>query len=171
MGLSKEHYASVKTRIKGHGRFCESVAEQPLFRGFSGMQKHPAEGLDDSKVPEWLKVYVVELDRKLDQLLGMQSKENLKDDFPIDLEVIEISGNGIIFKTETDIKRNRIMETVIEIEQIPMRLAGAKGPIKSGKAKDTWVMKFENIREHDLESIIQFVFSEQREHIRAEKLI
>ncbi len=170
MGLSKEHYASVKTRIKGHGRFCESVADQPLFRGFSGMHKHPAEDLDDSKVPEWLKVYVIELDRKLDQLLGMQSKENLKDDFPIDLEIIEISGNGMIFKTKTEINARKIMEAVIEIEQIPLRLAGAKGTIKPGRKENTWVLRFENIREHDLESIIQFVFSEQREHIRSEKL-
>ncbi len=63
-----------------------------------------------------------------------------------------------------------IMEIVAEIEQIPLRLAGAKGRVKAGKKDNYWVMKFEKIREHDLESIIQFVFSEQREIIRTKKL-
>ncbi|WP_027722641.1 hypothetical protein [Maridesulfovibrio zosterae] len=170
MERSKEHYASVHTRIKGHGRFCKAINDQPLFRGFSGMHKHPADDLDDSKVPEWLKVYMIELDRKLDQLLGLQSKSSLTDDFPINLEILEISGNGMVFKTETRIDCPCIMESVMEIEQIPLRLAGAKGTVKPGKKEGTWVMKFENIRENDLESIIQFVFSEQRERIRADKL-
>ncbi|WP_432736213.1 hypothetical protein [Maridesulfovibrio sp. FT414] len=165
-----EHYASVKTRIKGHSRICRSAGEEPMFRGFSGLKKHPSEDLDDSKVPEWLKVYVIEIDRKLDQLLGMQSKKDLTADFPVQLEIVEISGNGMLFKTDTEIQLPCCMEAVIEIEQIPLRLAGALGPIQPGSPSNTWTMKFETIREHDLESIIQFVFSEQRGQIRAVKL-
>lgn len=165
-----KHYASVKTRIKGHGRLCESPAEEPMFRGFSGLHKHPAEDLDDSKVPEWLKVYVIELDRKLDQLLGIQSKKDLKTDFPIDIEIIEISGNGMTFRTDVPLTHPCIMESVLEIEQIPLRLAGALGTVREDRPPNTWAMKFDKIREHDLETIIQFVFREQREQIRTEKL-
>ncbi|WP_320169671.1 hypothetical protein [Maridesulfovibrio sp.] len=167
---STEHYASVKTRIKGHGRICASTEEEPVFRGFSGSKKHPADDLDDSKVPEWLKVYVTELDRKLDQLLGMQSRKDLLTDFPESLEVMEISGNGMLFRTENPISLPCVMEAVLEIERIPLRLAGAVGTIHKGPDQSSWIMKFEKIREHDLEAIIQFVFSEQRERIRAEKL-
>lgn len=169
MDRNTPHYASVKTRIKGHGRLSSSLESQPVYRGFTGMKKHPAEDLDDSKVPEWLKVYVTELDRKLDHLLGMQNKKDLKLDFPFDLEIIEISGNGMVFRSES-VTTPGIMEIVAEIEQIPLRLAGAKGHVKAGKKAHNWLMEFEKIREHDLESIIQFVFSEQREMIRAEKL-
>ena len=169
MDRDTPHYASVKTRIKGHGRIAASLDSQPVYRGFTGMKKHPAEDLDDSKVPEWLRVYVTELDRKLDQLLGMQSKKDLTQDFPLDLEIINISGNGMTFRS-TSVTAPCIMEIVAEIEQIPLRLAGAKGRVKAGKKDNYWVMKFEKIREHDLESIIQFVFSEQREIIRTEKL-
>jgi hypothetical protein len=163
------HYASVNTRIKGHGRISRSLNHQPLFRGFSGTKKHPAQDLDDSKVPEWLKVYVIELDRKLDQLLGIQSKQDLTSDFPIDLEILRISGNGMTFRSQS-VTAPCLMEVVMEIEQIPVRLAGAKGNVKAGPKNGLWVMDFEKIREHDLESIIQFVFSEQREKIRTEKL-
>ncbi|WP_321403543.1 hypothetical protein [Maridesulfovibrio sp.] len=169
MDRNTPHYASVKTRIKGYGRLSGSLDSQPVFRGFTGMKKHPAEDLDDSKVPEWLKVYVTELDRKLDQLLGIQSKKDLKQDFPINLEIMKISGNGMTFRSEDNI-RPGIMEVVMEIQQIPLRLAGAKGNVKAAKKAGYWVMTFEKIREHDLESIIQFVFSEQRELIRTEKL-
>ncbi|WP_419779672.1 hypothetical protein [Maridesulfovibrio sp.] len=169
MDRDAPHYASVKTRIKGHGRLSSSLESQPVYRGFIGMKKHPAEDLDDSKVPEWLKVYVMELDRKLDQLLGMQSQKDLKQDFPIDLEILKISGNGMIFRSE-GITAEGILEVVVEIEQIPLRLAGAKGNVKAGKKENIWQMEFEKIREHDLESIIQFVFSEQREIIRTQKL-
>jgi len=169
MDSNRENYASVSTRIKGYGRYCESVSEQPLFRGLGSMQAHPAHDLDDSKVPEWLKVYVTELDRKLDQLLGMQSKKDLKEDFPLNLEIIKISGNGMTFRSD-DIKKPGIIESVIEIEQIPLRLAGAIGQLQAGKSDQIWTMTFDNIRENDFESIIQFVFSEQRELIRTEKL-
>ncbi len=165
-----EHYASVKTRIKGHARLCKSAKEEPVFRGYCGHTKHPADDLDDSKVPEWLKVYMLELDRKLDQLLGMQSKKDLMLDFPADLEIIEISGNGMTFRTDYEIRCPCFLEAVIEIEQIPLRLAGALGNVKPGNEENTLIMEFERIREHDLESIIQFVFSEQREQIRAVRL-
>ncbi|WP_320008212.1 hypothetical protein [Maridesulfovibrio sp.] len=169
MDRDAPHYASVATRIKGHGRISSSLESQPVYRGFSGMKKHPAEDLDDSRVPEWLKVYVIELDRKLDQLLGMQSKQNLDQDFPINLEILEISGNGMTFRSE-EITADCILEAVVEIDQIPLRLAGAKGNVKTAAGKNIWKMDFEKIREHDLESIIQFVFSEQREIIRTRKL-
>lgn len=169
MDRNTPHYASVKTRIKGHGRISSSLESQPVYRGFTGMKKHPAEDLDDSKVPEWLRVYVTELDRKLDQLLGIQSKKDLKEDFPFDLEIIKISGNGMTFRSET-VTAPFLMEVVVEIEQIPLRLAGAKGHVEAGEGNNIWTMKFEKLREHDLESIIQFVFSEQREIIRTEKL-
>ncbi|HAS89047.1 MAG TPA: hypothetical protein DCS48_07045 [Desulfovibrio sp.] len=169
MDRNTPHYASVKTRIKGHGRISSSLESQPVYRGFTGMKKHPAADLDDSKVPEWLRVYVTELDRKLDQLLGIQNKKDLKQDFPFDLEIIKISGNGMTFRSET-VTAPGLMEVVVEIEQIPLRLAGAKGHVEAGEGKNIWTIKFEKIREHDLESIIQFVFSEQREIIRTEKL-
>lgn len=165
-----EHFASVKTRIKGHGRFCSSAEEEPLFRGSGGHKSHPAEDLDDSRVPEWLKVYVTELDRKLDQLLGVQSKKDLILDFPITLEIIELSGNRMTFRTGNEIEEPCFMEAVLEIEQVPLKLVGALGKIRPGPEQSIWVMDFTKIREHDLESIIQFVFSEQREQIRAVRL-
>ncbi len=164
------HYSSVETRIKGYGRIANSLSNPPLFRGIGNGRKHPAENLDDSKVPEWLKVYLIEIDRKLDQLLGKQSIKDLSQDFPIDIEVFEISGNGIIFKTETPLKSKAIMEVVLVLDQVPLRMASTKGTIQAGKTSDTWIMKFINIKEHDLEAIIKFVFSEQREHIRTDKI-
>ncbi|WP_291327596.1 hypothetical protein [Desulfovibrio sp. UCD-KL4C] len=164
------HYSSVKTRIKGYGRIANSFSNPPLFRGIGSGQKHPAENLDDSKVPEWLKVYLIEIDRKLDQLLGIQSIKDLSQDFPVDIEVLEISGNGIVFRTETSLRSEVIMEVVLVLGQVPLRMASTKGTINTGKMSNTWVMEFINIKEHDLEAIIQFVFSEQRERIRTDKI-
>ncbi|WP_031484075.1 PilZ domain-containing protein [Maridesulfovibrio frigidus] len=164
------HHTSVKTRIKGYGRIASSLTTEPLFRGSVGGKKHPAEDLDDSKVPEWLKVYVIELDRKLDQLLGIQSIQDLSKDFPIDMEIIEISGNRIIFRSDFSIKPKNIMEIVLVLNQVPLRMAGAKGLVETGTDSKTWVMDFSYIKEHDLESIIKFVFSEQRELIRTHKI-
>ncbi|OEU67525.1 MAG: hypothetical protein BA863_04585 [Desulfovibrio sp. S3730MH75] len=164
------HYKSVKTRIKGYGRLAASLTTQPLFRGSIGGKKHPAEDLDDSKVPEWLKVYVIELDRKLDQLLGIQSIQDLSKDFPIDLEVIKISGNGITFRSDSSLEPKTIMEIVLVLNQVPLRMTGAKGIVEAGKDSKTWMMEFGYIKEHDLELIIKFVFSEQRELIRTDKI-
>ncbi|SDL20986.1 hypothetical protein SAMN05660337_2471 [Maridesulfovibrio ferrireducens] len=164
------NYSSIKTRIKGYGRISASLSNQPLFRGFGGGKKHPAEDLDDSKVPEWLRVYLIEIDRKLDQLLGVQSVKDISQDFPIDIEVLEISGNGITFRTDSKLKPKCVMEVVLVLDKFPLRMVSTKGIAEAGQNADTWSMKFKNIKEHDLEAIIKFVFSEQRERIRTDKI-
>lgn len=172
MNPEKQQYSKVKTRIEGMARIASSVHTPLLFRNSEALnQRHPASDLDECKIPECLKVYLTELDRKLDMLLQLQSMKQFEDSYPIKLEIREISGEGITFETKSDISENTVLEAVLVLEQLPLKMSGAKGMVMPAASEGLWHLSFENIREHDLEAIIQFVFSEQRELIRSHKLL
>lgn len=171
MKIEKQHYSKVKTRIEGMARIASSVLSPLLFRNSEAFnQVHASTEITDSKIPEDLKSSLSEINRKLDLLLQLHSIKKLEDSYPIKLEIKEISGEGIRFKPNSDISENEILEVVLILEQVPLKLAGAKGIATKTKSDNIWFLNFKNIRENDQESIIQFVFSEQRELIRSNKL-
>jgi hypothetical protein len=164
----KQQYSKVKTRIEGMARIAESVHSPLLFRNSEsiGQDKLP-EKLEESKIPDGLKLFLTEMDRKLNILLQLHSIKKLEDSYPVKIDIREISGEGIDFIPDRPIAENQILEVILILEQMPIKTAGAKGFAQ--KKGDIWHLDFNNIRENDQELIIQFVFSEQRELIRAQK--
>jgi len=124
-----------------------------------------------SKLPEDLTKFLAEMDRKLDRILGILSKDHLRSDFPLDFEVMELSAAGIKFRTKETIDINTPFEIVMLLSHVPLRMAGCKGRI-IGIEDDTKLYRFEFIdtRGSDMEAIVQFVFQQQREQIRNSKL-
>jgi len=97
----------------------------------------------------------------------------LQEDFPIRAEVIEISGAGLKFVSKEKFEQEQALEMAIILSQFPLRIAGVVGVIlrvEHLRNLPVYVVKFTNIREHDRESIVQFVFQEQREQIRERKV-
>lgn len=168
MPKEQQHYSKVNTRIEGMARIAESVHSPLLFRSSEASSQDLSIDFEDSKVPDGLKKILSEMDRKLNFLLQLQSMKKLEDSYPIKIDVREISGEGVSFITNNEFRENDALEIVLILEQIPLKVAGAKGIAK--KSGNLWHLSFDNIRENDQESIIQFVFSEQRELIRSQKL-
>lgn len=124
-----------------------------------------------SKLPEELINFLSEMDRKLDRLIGLLSHDHVKNDFPIELEVTEISGAGIKIRTPEEFRSNQPLEVILFLSQAPLRMAGCKGRILD-RESDTGLYRFEfvDLRGSDMEAIVQFVFKEQREQIRNSKM-
>ncbi|MBN2140100.1 MAG: PilZ domain-containing protein [Desulfovibrionaceae bacterium] len=161
-------FSRIAARLKGYARPIASDDEPFVFQA-SVPQDTPDREKDirSANIPEALADFLLDIDRKLDMLLSVQSQGNLRSDFPLSLQVMEISGAGIKFDTKAKVSEGDWLEMVLVLNQFPLRLSGAKGRV-AGKDKHSglWRFEFTVIRESDLEAVIQFVFQEQRQQIR-----
>lgn len=172
MSEEKRNFSRVPIRLKGYARVMRSIDSPPIFTG-DAVQEQPqrCDTFRNSKLPEDITSFLSDMDRKLDLILGMLSQDNLRSDFPIDIEIMEMSAAGVKFRTNEPINVDKPMEIVILLSNVPLRMAGSKGRIV-GFEDDTELYRFEfvNTRGSDMEAMVQFVFQQQREQIRNSKL-
>lgn len=172
MSEEKRTFSRVPVRLKGYARIMQSLDSPQLFTGdVVGEESNRDALFRNSKLPDDLTNFLAGMDRKLDRILGLLSKENLRTDFPLDIEIRELSAAGIKFRTKEKLRISAPLEIVIVLSQVPMRMAGCKGRLH-GIEDDTELYRFEfvDVRENDLEAIVQFVFQQQREQIRNSKM-
>lgn len=172
MSEEKRTFSRVPIRLKGHARIMKSIDSPPKFTGDAvGDGSSTCSLFRNSKLPDELTTFLTEMDRKLDRILGLLSREDLQNDFPIAIEVMELSAAGVKFRSSQTIEVNESLEIVIMLSQVPLRLAGSKGRIL-GVEKDSGLYRFEFVdtRGSDMEAIVQFVFQQQREQIRNSKM-
>lgn len=173
MNEEKRTFHRIATRIKGYARIMPSEEEQPLFREapVSGPGAAGFEARDPS-VPESLYALLATINAKLDMILSVQGRDLLTADFPLTLDVTEISGAGVRFAARDGLAVGDTIEVVLVLCQFPLRLAGAVGQVLRAEAaggENAMALDFTRIRERDLESIVQFVFQSQRDTIRVNR--
>ncbi len=168
MSEEKRSFSRVEARVKTYARRVDSLESPQLFRGCAIGEFSSREGFAaTSKLPDDLANFLMEMDRKMDRILGLLSQDQLRDDFPLNLDVMEISAAGVRFRTDDPLKVDDCLEAVFVLNRVPLKMAGAKGRIV-GLDAETNLFRFEfvNIRDTDKEAIVQFVFQQQREQIR-----
>jgi hypothetical protein len=169
----KRSYMRIPTRLRGHLRLLPSGEEMPLYRESPPMGSTVC-SVDprDTGMSEPLAAMLCTINSKLDMLLSMQNRDLLEADFPVPMDIIEISGAGVRFSTPEALILEQPVEAVILLSRFPMRLAGAIGRIIRCDDVDgtmVYALDFTRIRERDLESIVQFVFQSQRDDLRGKK--
>ena len=175
MTAQQRTYSRISTRLKAYIRKLSSPDSKPLFTGCLAGELEPSmlKSLQSVHIPRDLVTFLHNMDRKLDMILSLLRQDSLQEDFPIRAEVIEISGAGLKFVSKEKFKQEQALEMAIILSQFPLRIAGVVGVIlrvEHLRKLPVYVVKFTNIREHDRESIVQFVFQEQREQIRERKV-
>lgn len=172
MNEEKRNFSRVPTRLKGYARTMRSIDSSPVFSGGTASEApRTCDAFRSSKLPDDLVNFLSEMDRKLDQVLGLLSQNTLRNDFPIDIEIMELSAAGVKFRSQSSFDENAPLEIVILLNHIPLRMAGSKGRIL-GRDEETGLyrLEFVDTRESDMEAMVQFVFKEQREQIRNSKM-
>lgn len=173
--MSKEQrtFSRVETHIKAHARPVSSPEAMPTFNDCQACAAgFDHERLKKSNLPDAMVEFLISLDNKLDMLISLGSSERLSSDYPLRLDVVEISGAGLIFVSEDSFAEGDLLELVLVLNAFPLRFSGAVGRVvRVDERSDPtrYVLDFTKIREQDLESVIQFVFSEQRSMIREKK--
>ena len=131
----QEKYASVPTRILGFARITASLDDEIRFTTVAPLTP-PIAGLKNAKLPNSLIQFLLGLDKKLDMLLAHQYVEQLKNEYPLQLDIRKISGDTISFASIPEIPDNTALEVVMMLRQMPLQLAAAKGTaqkIQKGK--------------------------------------
>lgn len=170
--MEKRSFSRVQTRITALARRCDSLDDPLLFKSGPPAGGHDwlAEAAKSGTVHQALIDFLESMDRKLDLLLATLNRERLEKDFPLHLDVREISGAGLRFLARDDIKDNDILEVVMFLGQNPPRMAGAKGKVQAARTlAGTFGFEFVKIRQSDQDAVVQFVFQEEREQIRDSK--
>jgi hypothetical protein len=169
----KRTFMRIPTRLRGHLRLMAGIEEIPLFRETSPLSaiSCPAEARD-AGMSESLFTMLCALNDKLDMLLSMHSRDQLENDFPVPMDIVEISGAGVRFASPEPLSLDQPVEAVIVLSRFPLRMAGAVGRIIREDSQEdgiVYALDFTRIRERDLESIVQFVFQSQRDDLRGKK--
>lgn len=167
MEQEQRTYSRVAARLKGLACRAESADTPPRFRT-APRRDGSAPPMITAGLPEGLMDFLLEMDAKLDQILVGQRQDQLRQDYPLDLDIQEISGAGVRFSCAEPLAEDQVLELVMVLNQYPLRLAAAVGRVR-GEEGGLRRFEFTFIREHDLEAIVQFVFQEQREEIRNRK--
>lgn len=172
MSEEKRSFSRIPVRLKAQARIMHSIESPQLFTGDAVDFATVRDSLfDKTNLPEEVVNFLIEMDRKLDRVIGLLSQDQVKSDFSIDIEVTEISGAGIKFRSTEQFDPDQPLEVIIHLSQAPLRMAGSKGRILD-REPDTGIYRFEfvDMRGSDMEAIVQFVFKEQREQIRNSKM-
>jgi len=172
MSDEKRTFSRVPVRLKGYARIMRDIGSPPMFTPDGAGDAASSDNLfRGGKLPEEITNFLLEMNRKLDRILGVLSQKSLRDDFPLDLEVLELSAAGIKFRSPTAFAMKTPLEVVLILGQVPLRMAGSKGRVR-GLEEDTGLYRFEFIDTmgSSMETIVQFVFQQQREHIRKSKM-
>lgn len=172
MSEEKRTFSRVPIRLKGYARVMRSIESSQIFRGDAIADPVSDETLfRNNKLPEDLTRFLAEMDRKLDRILGLMSQDYVRSDFPLDIEVFELSAAGVKFRCKETLPKNSNMEVVLLLSHVPVRMASSKGRVL-GQDDETDLYRFEFVdtRGSDMEAIVQFVFQQQREQIRNAKM-
>jgi hypothetical protein len=173
METERRTYTRIETALQAFMRKSVSPTTQPGFRGgFSQPGDHLRDALQQTSIPDALLDYLEAINAKLDTILGLLHQSSIKAEYPLGATITQISGAGVQFTSPHDLQVGDHLELVITLSRFPMQLVNAVGTItrRQGQKEPVWVLEFTSIRDNDREAIIQYVFREQRELIRGEKL-
>jgi hypothetical protein len=166
VGKESRTFLRIDTRLRAYARRIDNPDSPPLFRSPAFKDKFP--GKPSGHIPEAVMEMLSGINHKLDLILSTISQDMLVKDFPLRLEITEISGAGVLFSTNENIEINDHLEMVLILSQFPLRLASVCGTVQR-QENLLFAFNFKQIRENDRETIVQFVFQEQREQIRESK--
>lgn len=171
MGSEKRSFSRVKTRLLAYARKTDSLDTPPRFNATPALGSCSRDELIRSaKLPEALVTFLCELDKKTDQIISLLSQDQIRSEFPLSLEITELSGAGARFSCPAPLSSDDNLEVIIILNNFPLRVSATKAHIV-GRQDDSGLyrMEYVNIREADMETIIQYVFQRQREMIRNSK--
>lgn len=174
MNEQKRNYSRVETFFPGRLRTLTSDEEFPLYHGCPGCEtlQNAAVRPRGTNLPEPLLDFLETINTKLDMLLSLANQELLQNTFPVAMNIVEISGAGLIFVADREFTLGERIEMVLFLSQFPLQIVGALGRVHRRDERNgapAWAVDYTSIREVDREAIVRFVFQQQREKIRESK--
>jgi hypothetical protein len=170
----KRTFARVETNFKAYVKRLTGPPRlpEPFDALNTEMDSGSRQDLDNSGLHEGMVAFLKSMDAKLSMIASFITQGRLRQEYRETVQVIELSGSGMGFLSTEEFTPGQYAEVVLLLSRYPLRVASAAGRIidrSKDDNEDKWLMEFTHIREADLENIVQFVFREEREHIREKK--
>lgn len=174
-----DQFAPIPTSLRGRYRIT-TKDEQPRFRSGlarAGNAMLREEVLAGARQNDAVMRLLLEMDRKLDAILGLMQKDSLIADFPSEGVILQLSGSSLHFVCEHPLRKGEHMELLLLLEELPLRIvpvmatvdAVRQGTSPNGGPMHVYTLSYSCEQEDDREAIIRFVFSETRKRIRQQK--
>lgn len=174
-----DQFLSVPTLIRGMFRAASGPDSPRLYGGAlpSTTGSLREEILASSRVPDLTGRLLAEMDRKLDAVLALLQRDSLVKDFPGEGYVTELSASELVLESEARLSPGSYLELLLLLDEFPMRIVSVLTRVKSplegfartGEARTAYAASITDVEAHDRETIIQFVFREERKRIRRQK--
>ena len=174
-----DQFVSIPTMIRGRFRMVADADSPRLCTGFAhaGSAALREEALAGTRQNDAVMRFLIEMDRKLDTIMGLLQRESLNEDFPHEGRIVQLSGAGLVFECPELLKKGEHMELLMMLEELPLRLLSVMarvedshpGPVLTGPPNKAYAMAYTCMQEADREAVIRFVFSENRKRIRQQK--
>lgn len=174
-----DQFISVSTMIKGRFRLADSAGSPMLGTGAAASASTVLreEALLSARQNDAVMRFLIEMDRKLDAILGLLQRDSLAADFPEEGRIVRLSGSGLALECRRPLAVGQHMELLLLLEEMPVRLlsvmtrveAARPGEAVTGPDSKAYDMAYVHMREEDREAVVRFVFSEQRKMIRQRK--
>lgn len=169
----KRTFARVETNFKAYVKRLKTPPRLPEpFDALNAECDSKLPDLENSGLHEGVVAFLKSMDSKLSMIASYITQGRLRQEYRETVQVIELSGSGMSFISDEPFRPGQFAEAVLILSRFPLKVASAAGKIISRKddhEESRWLMEFTHIREADLENIVQFVFREEREHIREKK--
>lgn len=162
-------YKSVDAYARGRFRLIDEENDLFVFPGFNVSESSGEDATSYSGMSESVLRFLQNLETKIDHLIGLAQTENLSTDFPFELQAFRVGGNGILFRSKTPLAPGDKIEIVLFLSSVPLRIAGGIGKVENRENTShgqLWKFSFTRLREADLDTIMRFVFQEERQKIR-----
>jgi len=165
----QREYSRVNARLKGFARRT-SADDSHLFHSIVPQTSSDTSmNLSKAGFSDEVVDFFINLDDKLNLLMGMNNLEYLQQDFPEKIDIYDISGAGIRIRYSSDLPLETELEIVIMISHLPFTAVSAIGTVKEQLEDGSSRFMFTSLREADREAIVRFVFQQQREELRNRK--
>ena len=173
--VENRNYSRITTFTRARYRKLSHPEEPQICpSGFNISASGGDRALRESGLPDALISFLMNMDAKLDRIIAQMSKDSLASYFPEQLVVLDLSASGLLVQSN-DIQPGDYLELVLYLGEFPpVVVSGVAQVLRSGKKMpgvgETYALQFTRIRESEREQIVRFVFKEERERIRTEKL-
>jgi hypothetical protein len=185
---------SVPTRILGRFRAATEAdppRSGPDFRAAALRLREMPAAL---RPPEALLDFLLEMDRKLDAILGCLHRESLREIFPGEGWITALSATRLTLETTSPLNGGDRLELALLLEEFPPRMAVVAATVEAETAKNppgpgagpgaeetsteaertaaglrTFRLAYACAREEDQETLIRFIFQEERRLLRRRK--
>jgi hypothetical protein len=169
-----DQFISIPTMIRSRFRMLPDAGAPRLYTGVpsSGSASLLAEMPAHTRQNDAMLRLLTEMDRKLDAVIGMLQRDSLAADFPHEGHVVRIGGSGLALECRQPLRQGEHMELLLSLEEFPLRLLSVIARVEGvshcadGSPGGVYSMSYDCGGEENRESLIRFVFSEQRRHIR-----